>query len=463
MHAHFFNLIYWIGDFKGSRFGLYNIKFRFAFFLFASLLVFSYQMSNAQTLKIYHIDVEQADATLIISPSGKTLLIDSGKNGHGSRVKIAIQQAGVSYIDYFVCTHYHEDHYGGIDDLSEDSDIKIGQIYDRGDKAFISQERLESDTYQNYQNAVGKDAVPLRRGNTIPLDNEMAVTCVAHGGVVQGETDPPETGKDENDMSIALLISYGDFRYFTGGDILDKTEKKIARRDLVLNVDVYQADHHGSDKSSAFDFMKDLNPTVIIISNGNNGIYQHPRKATLDIFNSLEPKPVVFQTNKYLKGGAGSNVAEEFIADIESVDEDGTVLVSVDKAAGNYTVSYRDLVRTYTIKDRGHQPSVVVIESLLPNPNGSDRVNEEVALRNDSGFAVSMSGWTLEDKSGRIWALQSLISISPGQSVIIRRNGMAMSLDNDGDKIMLFNDSHKLVDRFEYTESQRGVRIQTGH
>ena len=103
-------------QFVGTK---YYIKRVIPFSLFLIFLLFSnVQTANAQTLKIYHIDVEQADATLVISPSGKTLLIDSGKNGHGSRIKAVMQKAGISRIDHFVSTHYHEDHYGGIDDLS---------------------------------------------------------------------------------------------------------------------------------------------------------------------------------------------------------------------------------------------------------------------------------------------------------------------------------------------------------
>jgi hypothetical protein len=228
-------------------------------------------------------------------------------------------------------------------------------------------------------------------------------------------------------------------------------------------VDVYHADHHGSDTSSAEEFMEDLKPSVIIISNGNHGGHQHPCQSILNRYDSLDPKPVVFQTNKYLKGGKGGNVADEFIADLEADDEDGTILVSVDKAVGNYTVSYRDLSRTYSIKDRGDQPSAVVIESLLPNPDGSDRINEEVMLRNDSAIVVSMTGWTLEDESGRIWALVGLGNIDSGQSATIRRNGMPMSLNNNEDEISLFNANHILVDRFTYIGSQRAVWIQTGH
>jgi hypothetical protein len=67
----------------------------------------------AQQLRIYHIDVNQADATLFVSPGGHTLLVDSGKNGAGDELRAVMQTAGVTQIDHFVLTHYHEDHMGG--------------------------------------------------------------------------------------------------------------------------------------------------------------------------------------------------------------------------------------------------------------------------------------------------------------------------------------------------------------
>ena len=80
---------------------------------------------SAQQLRIYFIDVDQADATLIVSPSGQTLLVDSGRNTHGPRLQAAMATAGVTQIDHFVATHYHEDHYGGVDDLVEDENVTV--------------------------------------------------------------------------------------------------------------------------------------------------------------------------------------------------------------------------------------------------------------------------------------------------------------------------------------------------
>jgi beta-lactamase superfamily II metal-dependent hydrolase len=96
--------------------------------------------------------------------------------------------------------------------------------------------------------------------------------------------DPPHHGTDENDMSISLLIQYGRFRFFIGGDIHKETEKKIADRDLVFDVDVYKANHHGFHTSSFVEFLNDMKPTVVLFSNGDRTDYQHPRQVTLDTF-----------------------------------------------------------------------------------------------------------------------------------------------------------------------------------
>src|SRR6185295_7643986 len=110
-----------------------------------------------EQLRIFHIDVEQASATLFIAPGGKTLLVNSGKNGMGSRIKAAMDRAGLTQIDFFVDTHYHEDHYGGIDDLVA-LGVHVLEAYDRGDKAFLPASKLAEPAYKGYIASVGEDA-----------------------------------------------------------------------------------------------------------------------------------------------------------------------------------------------------------------------------------------------------------------------------------------------------------------
>ncbi len=428
--------------------------------LFACL--FSWTLARGQSLRIYHVDVEQADATLFVSPGGNTLLVDGGKNGHGDRIEAVMDRAGVSAIDHFVATHYHEDHYGGIDDIVADG-IEVRQAYDRGDKAFLPQSKLQQRTYIDYQRAVGSMAEHITRGEPVDLDPDLSVVCISSGGVVLGE-EPPVPGKHENDLSVSLLIQYGDFRYFIGGHIAAATEHKIAQRDLVRNVDVYQANHHGSHTSSARPFMEDLNPSVIVISNGNTSRYKHRRKVTLETFASLPSDPLVLQTNKYLHGSTvAGNVADEFIGDPESVDKDGTIEIVVPADADEYMVSYEGHHHTIAVKNRGEAGAPVVIESVLPNPVGSDRMLEEITLRNDGTQSVDIIDWILSDESGRIWTLAATDEIPAGEAITVVRRGMDMSLNNDGDTVQLTDSRGHTRDTFSYEESSEGERILTGH
>jgi beta-lactamase superfamily II metal-dependent hydrolase len=243
-----------------------------------------------QTIPIFQIDVEQA--ALFVLPSGKTLLVDSGKNGHGSRVHAVMKDAGVTQIDAFVTTHYHEDHFGGIDDLVLKAKVQVLEAYDRGDKEFLPKAKLNEPTYKAYQNTVREDAIHLTRGMSIALDPDVTITCISSSGVVIGE-NPPQPGKAENDMSMSLLITFRGFRYFVGGDIETFTEEKIAQRDLVKDVDLYEANHHGSHTSSSPALMGDLNPTVVVISNGSVSRYKHPRATTLKTYAKVPGPPVV--------------------------------------------------------------------------------------------------------------------------------------------------------------------------
>src|SRR5262245_40123950 len=83
-----------------------------------SSALLSGQARRARTLDIYVVDVEGGNATLVVSPSGQSLLIDTGNlNGaarDADRILAAARDAGVSQIDHLIITHWHADHYGGV-------------------------------------------------------------------------------------------------------------------------------------------------------------------------------------------------------------------------------------------------------------------------------------------------------------------------------------------------------------
>src|SRR5690349_15361320 len=88
-------------------------------------------LAQGQLLEIHHIDVEQGDATLLVMPNRRTLLIDSGLDGRGDEIGDFIHARGFATVDAFVLTHYDADHLGGIDKVLAEG-ITVGAWYDRG-------------------------------------------------------------------------------------------------------------------------------------------------------------------------------------------------------------------------------------------------------------------------------------------------------------------------------------------
>src|SRR5262247_4322344 len=100
----------------------------------ALVLVPGMLIAQTRPLDIYWIDVEGGASTLIVSPTGESLLMDTGYetgDRDAKRIVAAANAAGLKQIDYLVISHYHGDHVGGLAALSKM--IPIGRVYSRGD------------------------------------------------------------------------------------------------------------------------------------------------------------------------------------------------------------------------------------------------------------------------------------------------------------------------------------------
>ncbi|MGB7062718.1 MAG: MBL fold metallo-hydrolase [Candidatus Zixiibacteriota bacterium] len=236
--------------------------------------------SSNDTLYIYCLDVGQGDATLIVSPAQQTMLVDAGKNGRGnSEVIPFLNNMGITSLDYIVATHYHEDHIGGIDEviisLSLDS---VDCVFDRGGS-------YSTQTYDDYVAAADTKRTTIELGQVISLGAGVSLTCVAVNAEALESGVSLGSAFNENDLSVALKLTYEEFDFFVGGDLSGAdsggyTDVETLTAPAVGKVEVYQVNHHGSKYSSNPFFLETLYPIVSIISVGNNS-YGHPDPGTV--------------------------------------------------------------------------------------------------------------------------------------------------------------------------------------
>lgn len=332
---------------------------RGSFALFVSLLACMFAgAAGAQNraLDIYWVDVEGGAATLVVSPSGESLLYDAGwenDDRDAKRIFAAARAAGISRIDHFVLSHFHADHAGGMVALSKL--MPFGHCYDRGD--FIEP---ENQRWRDAYLSVCKDKrTILGPGDRIPLAG-VAVDVVASDGKLIAKPLPgggpnaqcanvENHPKDvpENQLMVGAVFTYGKFRFIDLADLdWEKELELVCPVNLIGRVSVWQAGRHGAlDGAGAPGFLAAIKPQVVVVNNGPRKGWGGPtgaaRERLTDHYKRVEDVTGiddVWQVHASLFPGA-RNVAEERIANLtETNDEAHWLKVSV-RSDGTFTVT----------------------------------------------------------------------------------------------------------------------------
>ncbi len=332
--------------------------------LAALFLVCLVPAASAQdTLTIHHFDVGTGDATLLVMPNGKTLLVDAGLDGAASRVIAPfLRNLEITDLDAFVLTHYDSDHMGGVDKLvlPQEEAILVETWFDRDEWEFLPEEKRKAKQFEEYTGAA-ETPTQLRPEQRLRLDDEVTTVVVAVNGHVRGAVNKYPHPPNENDYSAALLVSYRGFNYFIGGDLTAIVEERLVREAALGDIDVYKVSHHGSETSSTPAFLALIRPEVAIISNGDHAGYNHPRQEVLGNLRAI-PDIAIYQTNKLTKlrnarsdDLVGGNVPDEFIADLETEDNDGTITIVVKEDVYEVRMPARGFCRQYPIERPGQE------------------------------------------------------------------------------------------------------------
>ncbi len=316
-------------------------------------------------LQILWCDVEGGAATLIVTPAGESVLVDTGMPGERDPARIeriVKETAGLERIDHLVVTHFDIDHYGGAADLSRR--VEIGRFYDPGIPE--GNERL-ARRIAPYRNAAEGKRTVLEPGSEISLRQTdgppLRLQCLGaaqkfvSGGV--GSSSNPicseheEKAKDEsqNANSTVLLLSYGEFRFLDAADLTWNLEKElVCPINVVGEVDVYQVDHHGLSSSNNPVLVKSVKPRVAIM---NNGARKGTAPATVSTLRSTPSIEAIYQLHRNVRD-PGGNTFPDHIANWDEDCSAEPVLLTVARDGKSYTVSVpsRDHSRTFPTQSR---------------------------------------------------------------------------------------------------------------
>ncbi|MFB3922129.1 MAG: ComEC/Rec2 family competence protein [Terriglobia bacterium] len=303
-----------------------------------------------KALEVYFVDVEGGQATLAVSPSGESLLIDTGWPGFegrdARRIVAAAHEAGIKQIDYLLVTHYHMDHVGGVPQLAER--IPIRAFLDHGPSA-DSGERAEA-LMAAYRSAIAKARHEVvKPGDEIPIKGLEVKVLTAAGEVLQvslpgggksnphcASTKPIEDAQGENPQSAGILIRYGKFRFIDLGDLTWNKELALVCPDNRLgNVDVYLSTHHGNEDSGSPAIVRALAPRVAIVPNGAR---KGGTPAAWRVMRSSPGLEDIWQLHRSVEGGEANNAPEKFIANPAERCEGRAIKLTAD-ADGSFTVT----------------------------------------------------------------------------------------------------------------------------
>ncbi len=311
------------------------------------LLASAVVLTAAGKLEIYSIDVEGGQATLFVSPSGETMLVDAGWSGFNhrdaERIAAAAKAAHVKRIDYLVITHYHRDHVGGVPQLAEKLPIRNfvdhGQTTETGQAADV--------LFGEYVRVRDKGKhIVVKPGDTLPIKGIDVKIVSANGDVLpaalpgNGQPNPdcgqtPSGDGTENERSVGMVITYGRFRAIDLGDLTKNKEYGlVCPTNKLGTANLLVVSHHGTTPSNWPSMIHALHPQVALMNNG-------PKKGgDAVVWQTIHDTPGLedfWQVHYAVAAGKEHNSPDPFLANIDDPCEGNWLRITAEKY-GSFTV-----------------------------------------------------------------------------------------------------------------------------
>ena len=308
---------------------------------------------SRKNLEIYWIDAEGGAATLIVSPSGESLLVDTANrtpdDRDAKRIYAATQKAGLKKIDILLTTHFHSDHIGAMAALAKM--IPIDMYMDHGESVEIARPNVAA-AYKAYVELAGAHRRILKPGDKIPLKG-VDVEVVISGGhaiakplpgggeknLICGDYKPhPDDVDPDNDQSVGFVLKFGKFDFLDLGDLTWNYEPKlVCPANLLGKIDLFQTSHHGLDRSNSPQLLAAIQPTVAVM---NDGPHKGGQASVFETLRKTGGVQDIWQGHLALDTPKEVNATENMIANFEATpDCKGNILLVSVYENGKFTMT----------------------------------------------------------------------------------------------------------------------------
>lgn len=196
---------------------------------------------------------DNGDSTLVITPKGKTILIDGGEPEQNVLVPYLLARK-IKTIDYAIVSHFDSDHSGGIREIVEKLNVKKLVISKQGERSQECSQMLEIAKNNNVK------IVVINEGHILNIENNISFS------ILWPNNKNLINENVLNNNSIVARLNYGTFSMLFTGDIEQKTEDKIVEKYKdILNSTILKVSHHGSNTSSIEEFINVVKPRIALI------------------------------------------------------------------------------------------------------------------------------------------------------------------------------------------------------